>query len=102
MPRHSGTEFMTPALLRFDDERQLEFPEHKQSRIIGRKVERLDVIALCVLDSCIRTASFCDHVVYLSVQREESLRPRRIHCRNDVTSHRTIPCRLAGEITHHC
>ena len=35
MPRCAGTDFLAPALLGIDDDRQLNLPEGRHSRVVG-------------------------------------------------------------------
>ncbi len=89
MSRRAGTNFQTPALFGIDDERQLEFPEDTQSRVIGGQVEQLDVIALGVLGSGARAAGFRDRLPHLEVEHEQPLHPRRGLGPGSVPSART-------------
>ena len=49
--RRAGTDFLVPALLGIDDDRQPELAQDIQSRVVGGKVEQLDIIAFWVPDA---------------------------------------------------
>ena len=92
MPRRAGTDFLAPALLGLDDDRQLELPEDSQSHIVGAKVEQLDVVALRVPGTASHAPRYHDRVPHLAMKHEKPLHPGRVP-RTGRWKHLPVRCR---------